>query len=59
MATREQLAIILDSARGWTVCADVCYDTNHLFYAFQVYYVTAQFTTADRIPSQSTDFKAG
>ena len=33
MATCKQLAIVLDSACGWTVC----YDTNHLFYAFQLY----------------------
>ena len=39
MATREQLAIALDSASGWTavpMTSTGCYmyDTNHLFYAF-------------------------
>ena len=37
MATHEQLAIVLDSARGWTavpMTSTGCYDTNHLFYAF-------------------------
>ena len=37
MATREQLAVVLDSARGWTAVPMTltgCYDTNHLFYAF-------------------------
>ena len=41
MATREQLAIVLDSARGWTavpMTSTVCYDTNHLFYAFHGVY---------------------
>ena len=36
MATR---AIALDRARGWTavpMTSTGCYDTNHIFYAFQV-----------------------
>ena len=41
MATREQLAIVLDSARGWTavpMTSPGCYDTNQLFYAFHGMY---------------------
>ena len=41
MATREQLAIPLDSASGWTavpMTSTGCYDTNHLFYAFHDVY---------------------
>ena len=41
MATREQLAIALDSASGWTAVpmkSTGCYDTNHLFYAFHGVY---------------------
>ena len=39
--TREQLAIVLDSARCWTavpMMSTGCYDTNHLFYAFHGVY---------------------
>ena len=41
MATRKQLAIALDSARGWTavpMTSTGCYDINHLFYAFHSVY---------------------
>ena len=41
MATHEQLAIALDSARGWTAVPMTltgCYDTNHLFHAFHSAY---------------------
>ena len=42
MATRKQLAIALDSARGWTavpMTSTGCYDINHLFYAFHSVYI--------------------
>ena len=42
MATHEQIAIVLDSARGWTAVPMTTstgfYDTNHLFYAFHGVY---------------------
>ena len=41
MATCEQLAVVLDSARGWTAVPMTltgCYDTNHLFYALHSVY---------------------
>ena len=41
MATREQLAVVLDSVHGWTavpMTSTGCYDTNHLFYAFHSVY---------------------
>ena len=41
MATREQLAIVLDSAHGWTavpMTSTGCYDTNHRLYVFHGVY---------------------
>ena len=38
MATREQLAIVLDSARGWTAVPMTLTGSNHLFYAFHSVY---------------------
>ena len=42
MATCEQLAIVLDSARGQTavpMTSTGCYDTNHLLYLCLPWYV--------------------